>query len=414
MVPGIKLPVAPAAAIFLSAVIVLSCFTKQLAPYLSYVDYTSAFNFSPNFTSPFNFSPNFTSPFNLSPASTTLSSPKCNIFRGDWVWDPDLPQYTNATCSYIYGNQNCLLFGRPDLDYLKWRWQPDECDLPRFDPYKFLQVVTNKTLAFVGDSLTRNHYQSLLCLLSKAAKPKDIVGNQYELNKVIYYETYNFTIHIFWTPFLVRVEKDPDTKQNRLYLDEADDKWLSKVHLFDYVLISGANWFSTPAYLYERGQLVGSMYIPLNFTSNLNNYYHHRMAFRTSLRALNDVNFRGKVIMRTLSPFSHWEGGEWDSGGDCKRTRPYGRNETVPVKEMEREFYKGQLEEFREAEKVAKARGAEMVLMDLTPAMRLRPDGHPSQYGHWPHEKRGKDCVHWCLPGPIDAWNDMLLHMLSN
>lgn len=167
MVAWIKLPVAPAAAIFLSAVIVLSCFTNQLAPYLSYVNYASPFNLSPNFTSPFSFSPNFTLPFNLLPASTTTPPPKCDIFRGEWVPDPDLPQYTNETCSFIYGNQNCLLYGRPDLDYLKWRWQPDGCDLPRFDPHKFLQLVTNKTLGFVGDSLTRNHYQSLLCLLSK-------------------------------------------------------------------------------------------------------------------------------------------------------------------------------------------------------------------------------------------------------
>jgi hypothetical protein len=240
------------------------------------------------------------------------------------------------------------------------------------------------------------------------------VGDPYDLNKVIYYEGYNFTIHTIWTPFLVRTEEDPDTKRHRLYLDEADDKWLSKVPLFDYVLISAANWFATPAYFYERGQLVGSIFIPLNFTSNITNYYHHRMAFRTSLRALNDADYRGKVIMRTMSTFSHWEGGAWNKGGDCKRTRPYGRNETLSINDTEREFYKGQLEEFSEAEKVAAARGAEMVLMDLTPAMRMRPDGHPSRYGHWPHENRGNDCVHWCLPGPIDAWNDMLLYILTN
>jgi hypothetical protein len=88
----------------------------------------------------------------------------------------------------------------------------------------------------------------------QVARPKDTVGNPYDLNKVIYYEGYNFTIHIIWTPFLVRAEEDYDTKRYKLYLDEADDKWLSKVHLFDYVLISAANWFATPAYFYERGQ----------------------------------------------------------------------------------------------------------------------------------------------------------------
>jgi hypothetical protein len=151
MVPCVNFSVAPAAAIVLSVVIVLSCYMNQLAPYLSYA--------------------NFTSPFNLSSQVPAAPAPnKCDIFRGEWVPDPDLPQYTNATCNYIYGNQDCLLHSRPDLGYLKWSWKPDGCDLPRFDPQKFLQVVTNKTFAFVGDSLTRNHYQSLLCLLSKVCK----------------------------------------------------------------------------------------------------------------------------------------------------------------------------------------------------------------------------------------------------
>jgi hypothetical protein len=44
----------------------------------------------------------------------------------------------------------------------------------------------------------------------------------------------------------------------------------------------------------------------------------------------------------------------------------------------------------------------------------MRPDGHPSRYGHWANEKVQlyNDCIHWCLPGPIDIWNDMLFQMI--
>ncbi|RVX06459.1 Protein trichome birefringence-like 19 [Vitis vinifera] len=47
--------------------------------------------------------------------------------------------------------------------------------------------------------------------------------------------------------------------------------------------------------------------------------------------------------------------------------------------------------------------------------MWLRPDGHPSRYGHWPNANVTlyNDCVHWCLPGPIDTWSDFLLEMLK-
>lgn len=95
---------------------------------------------------------------------------KCDLFSGEWVPNPEGPYYTNATCSdYIQEHQNCMKFGRPDLGFLKWRWKPDECELPIFDPYRFLEMVRGKSLAFVGDSVARNHMQSLICLLSKVS-----------------------------------------------------------------------------------------------------------------------------------------------------------------------------------------------------------------------------------------------------
>ncbi|KAL6614827.1 hypothetical protein ACP70R_037097 [Stipagrostis hirtigluma subsp. patula] len=392
MVLCMKLLFGPAATIFLSAVIIISCFTNLRYSDLSYyyTQYSSSY---------------------LSPAPV----PKCDIFRGEWVPDPESPQYTNETCSFIQDHQNCMYYGRPDLEFLKWRWKPDGCELRRFDPHKFLRVVGNKTLAFVGDSLARNHMQSLLCLLSKVATPKDVSPETEKTgpNKILYYEGYNFTINIFWSPFLVRAEEVAGKPGVfRLYLDEPDNKWYSVLYRFDYVLLSGANWFTRETYFYERDHLVGGMYVPLNFTSNLTNVYSHRMAFRTALGALSGAGFRGKVILRTLSPMSHFEGGAYNNGGDCRRTRPYRANETKAMENVELDFYTSQLEEFREAA----ARGLDVALMDPTAAMLMRPDGHPSRYGHWPDEKRVlyNDCIHWCLPGPVDAWNDMLLHMLSD
>ncbi|CAD6237644.1 unnamed protein product [Miscanthus lutarioriparius] len=389
MVLCFKLLFGPSAAIFLSAVVILSCFTN--VPHLQVI-------YTDELSHPY-----------VAPAPV----PKCDIFRGEWVPDPDSPQYTNETCDFIQEHQNCMRYGRPDLDFLKWRWKPDGCDLPRFDPHRFLQVVANKSVAFVGDSLARNHMQSLFCLLAKVEKPKDVsVTDRTDPNMILYYEGYNFTMYLFWSPFLVRSEEVADQPGvSRLYLDEPDDKWLSVASRFDYVLLSGANWFTRQSYFYERRQLVGGMYVALNLTSSLTNRHSHRMAFRTALRALAaDARFRGKVILRTLSPMSHFEGGAYDKGGDCRRTRPYRADETAPMEGVELEFYTSQLEEFREA------KGLDVVLMDPTAAMLMRPDGHPSRYGHWPDEKRMmyNDCIHWCLPGPIDAWNDMLLHMLSD
>lgn len=108
---------------------------------------------------------------NDSPSSLWLSKDdstrtKCNIFSGKWVRSSTGPYYTNTTCSVIYAQQNCMKFGRPDSEFLKWRWKPNQCDLPLFDAVQFLKVVRGKSMAFVGDSVGRNQMQSLACLLA--------------------------------------------------------------------------------------------------------------------------------------------------------------------------------------------------------------------------------------------------------
>nr|ACG39806.1 hypothetical protein [Zea mays] len=344
----------------------------------------------------------------------------CDIFRGEWVPDAEAPYYNHKTCHMIQEHQNCLKYGRPDLGFLKWRWRPSGCELPRFDPLQFLQFARGKSLAFVGDSLARNHMQSLLCLLSQVAYPKDLSANPSDQNKVYHYRAYNFTISMFWSPFLVRA-REPDhdgpahTGHWSLYLDEPDDKWVSQMPRFDYVLVSAANWFSRPSLFYERRRLVGCSFCSRQYgVPDLTLYYSQRRAWRVALRAINDLErLRGRVILRMLSPMSHFENGTWDHGGDCRRTQPLRANQTA-MEGRDLHFYTAQMEEFRAAEKAAAEKGRRLMLMDATAAMLMRPDGHPSRYGHWPNEKVQlyNDCIHWCLPGPIDIWNDMLFQML--
>jgi hypothetical protein len=96
------------------------------------------------------------------------TSAACDVSSGEWVHDPAAPYYTNATCPFIDSRQDCMKYGKPELgSILRWRWQPHVCDIPRFDAAAFLRLVRHKSMAFVGDSVARNHMQSLMCLLSK-------------------------------------------------------------------------------------------------------------------------------------------------------------------------------------------------------------------------------------------------------
>lgn len=92
---------------------------------------------------------------------------KCDLLIGDWIHNPKGPLYTNESCKWIEGHQNCMKNGRPDTGYLYWRWKPRDCELPQLNPERFLELMRNKAWALIGDSITRNHIQSLICILSK-------------------------------------------------------------------------------------------------------------------------------------------------------------------------------------------------------------------------------------------------------
>lgn len=100
----------------------------------------------------------------------SYTAEKCNLFSGTWIRSPSGPAYSNTSCPFIEGQQNCMKNGRLDTEYLYWRWKPHDCDMPPFDAEKFLEAMRDKSWAFIGDSILRNHGQSMVCLLSKVNK----------------------------------------------------------------------------------------------------------------------------------------------------------------------------------------------------------------------------------------------------
>nr|CAB3470283.1 unnamed protein product [Digitaria exilis] len=391
------------------------------------------------------FSVVFLGPFQWSPVSSSLFSGAgagCDMTRGEWVRDPSArPYYTNATCAFIEGYQNCMKHGKPSLEFLQWRWRPDGgCGGElghRFDAARFFRLVRGKSILFVGDSLASSHVRSLVCTLSQAAEsPPERSPRSGEGFEHWRFPAHAFTVAFFWTPFQVtwRLTRGPPEavgpdRQGEVFagptdihLDEPDQRWVPAAMDHDYIVVSASHWFARPAVYYLGGRVAGchghhdGCGAMANATK-LKPEHAQRAAFRTVLEKLAGMEGLKKttVILRTVAP-THYENGGWFDGGECTATQPADPEDPVEMAEVEGEFYRAQVEEFAAAEGIARRKnGVRMRMMDVTKMMLRRPDGHPDRYGHGAGEHEGFeiDCLHWCLPGPIDVWNDKLLHIIA-
>lgn len=64
--------------------------------------------------------------------ATKRKRKSCDLYDGRWVRDNSYyPLYTPGSCPHIDEPFNCHLNGRPDSDFLWYRWQPRNCNIPR-------------------------------------------------------------------------------------------------------------------------------------------------------------------------------------------------------------------------------------------------------------------------------------------
>ncbi|TMW92366.1 hypothetical protein EJD97_013146 [Solanum chilense] len=344
---------------------------------------------------------------------------ECSVNHGKWMFNSSIkPLYTDRTCPYIDKQYSCIKNGRNDSYYLHWEWKPDDCMLPRFDPEVALRKLQGKRLMFIGDSLQRNQWISFICLVDSVI-PKDKKSmKRGRVHSVFKAKEYDATIEFYWAPFLVESNTDipikSDPKQRIIKVDSISQRaknWLGADILVFNTYVWWMSGLKTKALWgeFENGE---EGYEELETTVS------YRVALRTWANWIDSTidPSKTKVFFTTMSP-SHQKNKEW---GNINGIRCF--NETRPVTKKGHWGSGSNKEMMNVVASVMRRMKVPVTVLNVTQLSEYRIDAHTSIYG----ELQGKlltdeqradplhfaDCIHWCLPGVPDTWNQLLFAYL--
>ncbi|CAL4897282.1 unnamed protein product [Urochloa decumbens] len=350
-----------------------------------------------------------------------VSKEECNWSTGQWVYENvSRPLYSGLKCAFIFPELSCDKYGRKDAMYQHWRWQPHGCDIPRFNATRLLEKLRNKRLVFVGDSLNRNQWVSLVCMV-EASIPDDRLKMRVFNGSLISFKAfeYNATIDFYWSPLLVESNSDdPIIHRVEYRIMRADriDKHANAWRDADIIIFNSYVWWRK----HKPDMRMKVMYGSFEDGDARLEEVEMVDGFEIALKKLTewlgeniDKN-RTRIFFAGSSPTHNWAS-NW---GGVDRNKCL--NETEPVYKV---GYKAAGTDYSMMEKAKsyfgtlEHKGIHVEILNITELSEYRKDGHPTvfrkQFAPLTKEQMTNpasyaDCTHWCLPGVPDVWNEFL------
>ncbi|KAE9622238.1 hypothetical protein Lal_00032503 [Lupinus albus] len=347
-----------------------------------------------------------------------FDSEECNVANGKWVFNQSIkPLYNDTTCPYIDRQFSCLKNGRTDSDYHHWEWQPQDCTLPQFNPELALRKLQGKRLLFIGDSLQRNQWESFICLVEWIIPEKHKSMKRGHIHSVFKVKEYNATIEFYWAPYLVESNSDiniiGDPRKRIIKVDAIMDRATNWSEV-DILVFNTYVWWMSGL----RIKLVwGSFANGEEGYEEFDTPIAYKLALKTWANWVDSTINPNKtrVFFTTMSP-THTRSEDWSNKEGMKCF-----NETQPVRKKKHWGSGSDKRIMNIVAKVVKKMKVPVKLINITQISEYRIDGHSSVYTETggkllSEEERtnpqNADCIHWCLPGVPDTWNQIFLAML--